>query len=221
MTKVRNSCSLPQFVLVLFWFAVQGCRREPATYEDYVLQALEGTGKSDAVAAVIVQACRGKFPQDQGLSGVVDLTRTEVAALDGRGGPSYGNTFSGTLYNGNTHVQVTEVTFAIRTIEDSREVVRRYRVALQLAPQTSKDDSFTLVPGDRGEEFKWSIASAKGRRQQVQNRWRQLPERPTTDENGKNPRAGRPRMKRRLANGRTVVALRGTETLSTTLRCFS
>lgn len=48
----------------VFWVAIMvACgSSEPKTYEDCVLKAMEGGGKSDRAASIIARACREKFP---------------------------------------------------------------------------------------------------------------------------------------------------------------
>lgn len=46
----------------------QGCTDAPGTYEDCVLEALEGSGKSEAAVDLIERVCREKFPSEEEVS---------------------------------------------------------------------------------------------------------------------------------------------------------
>lgn len=63
--KQRGASSNPLLLAVALFLSVIGlgsCSREPETYADCVLKAMEGTGKSDLAVSTIKEACRQKFP---------------------------------------------------------------------------------------------------------------------------------------------------------------
>ena len=132
----------------------------PQTYEDCVLEAMEGGSKTDDAIRLIARACREKFPvaanDDQ-------LSPSQMANLTTRGGP-VGEVWSGSLYNGNEDVTVTEVEIHVTTIGGGEKTLRRYRADVHVPPLKTGTVFFPIIPGDEGAEYSWSIGSAKGRK---------------------------------------------------------
>ena len=79
--------------------------------------------------------------------------------LTGRAGLSYGNTFSGSIYNGNRDVTITEVEIAVTASKGDSKV---YITKVLVLPLSTSNFSFDIVVGDKGSEYSWNIVSAKG-----------------------------------------------------------
>ena len=120
----------------------------PQSYEDCVLEALEGGVQGDVAAGLIAQACRDKFP-----IGANDkqLSSSQKANLTGRGGP-VGGSWSGSLYNGNQDVTVTEVEIRVTTTIGGEETARSYRAVVHVSPFATEPMIFTIDYG-KGRVF--------------------------------------------------------------------
>ena len=79
----------------------------PHSYSDCIL-AYTKASMTPAATTAIRTSCRAKFPQY-----TRELSQEEGSRITGRGGLSSHNRFSGTLYNGNRGVAVTEVTITV------------------------------------------------------------------------------------------------------------
>jgi len=145
--------SLLRKSLLLLTVAGVGCG--PRTYEDCVLDRVT-EGMEPYSVAVVEQACREKFPEQtpQG----TDLLDFEVNALQGRAGPKTASgIFSGSLYNGNDAIAVTEVQIAVTTTTDGEESTRLYRAIVDIPPQAAGEFSFKLLPGEPDASYSWGI----------------------------------------------------------------
>ena len=130
------------------------------SYEDCVLEAMEGGVQGDVAAGLIAQACRDKFPvgaKDQ------QLSSSQTANLTGLGAPE-GDQWGGSIYNGNEDVLVTEVEIHLTTTVGDEETHRTYRTDVHVPPLQTGTFLFSIIPGDEEAEHTWSIESAKGRR---------------------------------------------------------
>lgn len=134
----------------------------PRTYEDCILKNFRGV-TSNAVAAQIQESCREKFPEKLvSPAKARDLQPSEIAAVTGRAGLSYGNRYGGSLYNGNKEITVTEVQLLVGTKEGGKDVARTYIANITIPPLTAKDFSFDIIVGDKTTEYSWSLNSARG-----------------------------------------------------------
>lgn len=141
------------------------CQGDPQNYDDCILRHVK-PGMNQAAVAVVMRSCREKFPADSAggtAHGPTErtLNPSELAALTGRAALAYGNRYSGTLYNGNAALTLTEVEISISTTVDGKEVTRLYRTNVSVPPQTAADFEFDIVVGDKGADYSWTIASAK------------------------------------------------------------
>jgi hypothetical protein len=142
-----------------------GCQSEPKNYDDCILRHVN-PGMDRAAVAAVIQSCRQKFPA--GSSGGTAhgpaeraLTPAELAALDGRAGLSYGNSYSGTIYNGNSTITIKELHINVTTTVDGKETTRPYRTTVSIPPHSAGDFRFDIIVGDRGASYTWNIAEAK------------------------------------------------------------
>lgn len=107
-------------------------------------------------------------PKGWGLFDERKLEPIELQRISGRGGPSRGglfraaSVFSGTLYNGNPDLRVTEVTLRITTQSHGNSVDRTYRVATSIEPESSEGFEINWTPGDAPEDFKATVVEARG-----------------------------------------------------------
>jgi hypothetical protein len=92
-----------------------------------------------------------------------ELTGLELALLTGRAGLSYGNHYSGSIYNGTRGLTVTEVQITVTTTVAGEEVSRSYRDEVSIPPETTGDFAFDIIVGDKNASYTWSISSATGR----------------------------------------------------------
>lgn len=125
-------------------------------FDDCILESMKGA-TSDRAAALIARSCRKKFPS-------AELSYTQLQNLTGRAGKSsYDNTFSGSLYNGNTDIVVTEVTIGVTTTISGKEVTRDYTTTfLTIQPQSTGQFFIKIIAGDEGADYSWSIRGARG-----------------------------------------------------------
>ncbi len=142
-----------------------GCGEAPSDYNDCILKHVK-PGLDQTAVLVVTQSCRAKFPVDgsseSGSAVDRDLTALELSALSGRA-RDYGDQYSGTIYNGNANVMITEIEITVATTIDKVEVSRPYRTPLSIPPQSAKSFGFHLIPGDTGASYAWSITGARGR----------------------------------------------------------
>ena len=93
-----------------------------------------------------------------------NLSYTEMSELIGRGGPDdYRTSFSGTIYNGNGSVVVTEIEIRVTFTNDEQCVSRVYKDTTKISPLSTSRLYFSIL--NPGGDFKfdwWSIDGAKG-----------------------------------------------------------
>ena len=92
-----------------------------------------------------------------------DFTSMELAKLEGRAGLSFGNYFSGSVYNGNYDITVTELRVNVTTTVGGQKVSRSYRDEVTIAPQKTTDFGVSIIVGDKGASYQWHIEAARGR----------------------------------------------------------
>lgn len=144
-----------------------GCTSEPQNYDDCILKHVK-SGMDRSAVLVVMQSCREKFPagsstDNSAASAERDLTPVELVGLTGRAGLSYGNYYSGSIYNGNTGIEVTELEITVTTTIDGEEVTRAYRDRVSIPPQSTADFGFDIIVGDVDASYGWSISGAKGK----------------------------------------------------------
>ncbi len=133
----------------------------PSNYDDCILDALKGNQASKDAAAVILGACRRKFPkEDQPLS-VDSLDALELMLVTGRAGLQYGNTFAGDLYNGVRHFTITLVEIQVTGVAGRDTTSRKYRTNVHIPPLGTDHFSFNIIP-EPGSTYLWAITGARG-----------------------------------------------------------
>ncbi len=138
-----------------------GCN-EPQNYDDCILEYVKA-GMTERAVMVVRDACREKFPEELEPDPTErDLTVFELLNLTGRAGLSLGKTYSGTAYNGNREVVVTELQVTVTTTTGGSEVPRTYVDSVYVQPQSAGDFSFDIIIGDTGASYEWIISGAKG-----------------------------------------------------------
>lgn len=92
------------------------------------------------------------------------LSYTEMNELTGRGGPeNYDTKFSGTIYNGNESVVVTEIEIRVTFTNDEQRVSRVYKDTTKVYPLSTSMLYFSILSPGSGFKFGgWSIDGAKG-----------------------------------------------------------
>ena len=140
-----------------------GCDNNPKSYDDCILQNMHEV-KSDKGAILVMQSCAEKFPKGSEIINVKtrELTSEELSMLDGRAGLSYGNHYSGTMYNGNNNLAVTELRINVQTTISGEQNTLEYLSKVTIQPLSTKDFDFDIIVGDKGAEYSWSIAGARG-----------------------------------------------------------
>jgi hypothetical protein len=152
-------------LLFLLAWVLLGCDELslPRSYNDCVLKHLKGV-TSQAIAMQITIACKGKFPNaaPDGRSSR-ELSAQELAALSGNAGASLRpNGFSGTIYNGNKGITVTELRISITSNADERTISRIYATEVFISPYTTHDISLTMLPDQANQRYSWRIEGAVG-----------------------------------------------------------
>ena len=134
----------------------------PSTYDECITESMKGV-TSDLAASVIINSCRKRFPSKSiSRPSDRDLSPTELENMTGRAGLSYGNDYSGTLYNGNNKTTVTTVTIAVTTKIQGKRVTHQYSTSMFLPPLRAGSFRFMVVIGDPGADYSWSVVSARG-----------------------------------------------------------
>lgn len=147
---------------------------QPRDFDDCILANMHGA-TSDLVTAMIRQSCREKFPErktDQPKSRALNLA--EISKVTGRAGLAYGSRYSGTLYNGNDRLTLTQVEILITTQSPASAgygkygdfipdpVSRTYAADVTIPTKTTGPFGFDIIVGDAGAKYTWSVVSAKG-----------------------------------------------------------
>lgn len=118
---------------------------------------------SNVAAAEIKRSCRGKFPTDpEAKPEPRELAASEVEALTGRAGLMFGNTYGGNIYNENNDLTVTRIRIKVTTKIDGKIVSRVYLADVTIPPHSAADFSFSIIRGDAGADYSWSIDGAMG-----------------------------------------------------------
>ena len=151
------------FLTVLASLSFVACGQRSSGYDDCILQHVE-KGMDQMAVRAIAGSCRAKFPaQSAGEPvGTRELSGAQRQLLTGRAGVSYGNRYSGTLYNGNEGLMVTRVELAITTTIGNRTEERTYRSDVTVAPKSAADFAFDIIIGDEGSKYNWRIERAWG-----------------------------------------------------------
>ncbi len=134
----------------------------PRNYDECILESLKGV-TSDVAATMISRSCREKFPKipkTQSISRI--LKSSELGQITGRAGPGLGNYFQGNLYNGNSGITVSQITFIVTTRIDKKDVFRTYVTDVNIPPHASANFSFEIIKGDEGSEYSWGITGGRG-----------------------------------------------------------
>jgi hypothetical protein len=137
----------------------------PSNYDECILDSMKGV-TSNSAAILIKEACRKKFPDNPKPNvSSHELLPEEIFKIAGRAGLSYGNVYSGNLYNGNSSLTVTNVSIEISISACERaytNVIRSYKVDVDIPPLTAKDFKIDIIVGDAGCQYTWKIAHAQG-----------------------------------------------------------
>ena len=79
------------------------------------------------------------------------LAISELAQVTGRAGADPGSDyFSGSLYNGNQDLMITEIEVLLIFTVGGQSVSRAYRKSVVISPQSAGDFGFTIIPSDKG-----------------------------------------------------------------------
>ena len=131
-------------------------------YDDCILKNMRGVN-NDIAAAQIRRSCRARFPEKlERKKYGKKLSLAQIGNLTGRAGLSFGNYYSGNIYNGNDDITVTEIAILIKTTINGEEVGRIYKDEVGIPPRTTANFSFDIIVGDKDAVYSWSIVGAKG-----------------------------------------------------------
>lgn len=140
------------------------CDQLPASsYEECLLRNLRAAS-SDLAVAQITSACHSKHPLLPPLPrSIREFGQPEYARLTGRAdqNPSTAK-FSGTLYNGNSNLVVTQFKVVLHTKVGENELARTYLVDAGIRPLAAGRFTIDVVSGDVGTDFKWQVIGASG-----------------------------------------------------------
>ena len=110
---------------------------------------------------LVTIACREKFPEPDAPQ-ERPLTLEEIGRLTGRASQQIGGIFSGTAYNGNSTIAVTELLLRLTVIADGEEASRSYRTLVSVPPNSAASFRVTILSGDTVENPDWLIVGARG-----------------------------------------------------------
>jgi len=132
----------------------------PSNYDECILDSMKGV-TSDVAARLVARSCRKQFPRIQKKAPETSsLSYPQLRKVTGRaGGNGY---FSGSLYNGNENLVVTEITINVTTTISGKEVSRLYTEAVNIESQKTSSFGFSIIAGDKDADQSWSIKSAQG-----------------------------------------------------------
>ncbi|WP_123631185.1 hypothetical protein [Salinisphaera orenii] len=151
--------------LLMLLLIVSGCDSfsQPRNYSECILKNMNNV-QSDLGASEIRSSCREKFPEGtEYLYKERALNPIEIGFISGKGGMStYGNSFNGTLYNGNQNIVVTSVTIRLSDKEDGKETPRDYEVDVKIPPLQTASFSVDVFPSDKTGDFSWGLRAADG-----------------------------------------------------------
>lgn len=132
--------------------------------DDCILKHMDGV-TSDKAALLINRSCREKFPEgSEAKRRSRDLSYIEQSKLTGRAGLSFGNYYSGSIYNGNEDIIVTSVTIRVTGKLGDKTTPRDYADNVTIPPLSTRDFGVNIVVGDEGAEYSWGIMGARGYR---------------------------------------------------------
>ena len=148
--------------LTLSPFTSQGGWLGASDYDECILESMKGV-TSNLAARLIKESCRDKFPpKAKKKPRTSALTSEELGKLTGRAGLSYGNNYSGHIYNGNKGITITKISFIVSTTIGGVETPRTYTDDVNIPPQTTADIEFNIVKGDEDSDYSWGIVGADG-----------------------------------------------------------
>ncbi len=141
-----------------------GCDQisSPKNYDDCILKNMKGVDSKLGVVQVL-DSCRKKFPEGSEYKHKErELGLSEIMALTGRARLNYGNSYSGSIYNGNEDTTITSIKIEVTAKNGDQEVSRKYQINIKIPPLTTSDFSFDIIVGDIGSEYSWGIVGGKG-----------------------------------------------------------
>jgi len=146
---------------VFFALLLSGCGSED-NYDECILKHMEGV-KSDHGAKLIQESCYEKYNKIEIPEGVRKLSQNEQLKVTGRAGVGYSHDYySGSIYNGNESITITEVKIRITSKSNGSESSRDYIDSVSVSPLSTGKFGFSFMVGDKGSEYSWYIVSAKG-----------------------------------------------------------
>lgn len=137
----------------------------PSNYDECITESMKGV-TSDLAAKAIISSCRERFPGRGKKPASRLLKHEELSKLDGRAGLAYSNVYEGEIYNGNSNLTISEVTLAIISTENGKEVSRNYVVDLKdgsrIPPLKTGSFFIFIILGDEKADYSWSLVEAMG-----------------------------------------------------------
>ena len=157
MKKSMTQISL----LALAVGSLVGCGSDPKDYDECILKFVKA-GMNERAVYALQKSCRAKFPERDESDHSRPLSDQELKFLDGRAGLSHSNYFSGNMYNGNTKLKVNEIEISISSVSGGKPAYRNYREKVSIDPLTTATFGISIVLGDSGSTYNWSLISARG-----------------------------------------------------------
>jgi hypothetical protein len=143
------------------------CESEPKNYDECILKYVK-EGMNERAVNTVTLSCMNKFEEvkttKKPLNKDGSLNSDQLSKLTGRAGLKYGDYYSGSIYNGNDNLIITEVEISITITLEDEKITRKYIDEVFIEPKTTGDFGFDIIVGDEGAEYSWFISAAKARK---------------------------------------------------------
>jgi len=154
------------FIAGIFSLVIS-CSSEPKNFDDCILKHVKA-GMSDSAANLLFRTCRNKFPDKTKIEESTvppdrQLSINEISLLAGRAALDYGDEYSGSIYNGNSNLTLTQLDITVITTISGKKTPYVYRDEVSIPPKSTGRFSFKIIVGDKDASYSWSISSVKGR----------------------------------------------------------
>lgn len=133
----------------------------PRTFDDCILKSMRGV-TSDVAARQIRESCREKFSEDNAAKAKSrELKPWEIGAFSGRAGIN-SDYFSGSLYNGNKDITVTELRIAVIQKAEGKDTSRTYTTNVTIPPLSTESFMVQIIVDNANADYSWAIEGARG-----------------------------------------------------------
>ena len=136
----------------------------PKNYDECILKHMKGV-TSDLAARAICDSCLKQFPKKKSWE-VKSLSDEQIKKLSiGQAAFSNNqNRFTGDLYNGNTDINICDITVNLTTTINGKKVQRAYVGDFYTpfpGPLETRRFGFDIIAGDPYAKYSWEIIEAK------------------------------------------------------------